>query len=1010
MWTIYTMWNGQNVTLMLQAVAATFSDTSFTGLLRAVSIIAFMAVLLAVATRGRMDGLWQWIFGFFIMVTLGVTVKTNVNVVDYRFNYAQQVQDVPFVLAIGYGEISHFGYWITQKYETNFTPPGSVTFENYGMVFGAQMAATLTSLKASNPIVNDNIISITQTCLAPEFIQNPLSIEKVVQSTNLAVDVPQILNPGRLANVTDENGFTDVMPCDQAWQTTMQQYDSSSASLYSFAVAKMFPGQTTIGRLQNNPSVVSALASNIPTVADQMLINSSQSTAALIRQAALANAIRSAGSKLQSNVAQINEQLAGAMASSASDNTYAVMSQLAANVLPALHNVIELLVIGLFPLVMVMAFIAGPMILGVIRMWLTAAGWIQFWGPLYALVNGIMSSQSNIPSIVSAINGNGNPGMSMQNMGTVFGQAMSEQQLASMICLSVPLLSYAIVRGGEMVMTSLASGVISPAQSAASRAGDEVGHGNIQMGQVSWGSVNTNNTNSNQMRTSASVDMGTTSLKGGDAMQYTIGNLGAGMTSGAGGGGGGMSWGGGGSQVLGVNGSALSDNGGALSGKVSGMVSEQLSHDAGMSWQKADQAAARQASSWMKAWGSSSSSGWSTGTSYGGNDSWSTGNDASDQTSFGNAMASAEKYAKSAGVRTEDFLRMAAGIKAGISTPGKGILPFSASASAGIDVGQNNATAAQENAAREFSNSNDFKTIQGFTERAGHTSTGTTGTTGGVTASGSVMSELRNAYTASRDLGESVQKAQQYSEAARSVQQGGAGFETNILNALRHEPGGLARLESDIKKANMGDASGVADVAKYAAEYLKSDRGQAILDAVGAGGVPSRVAGGAAIRGGVESAVSGAPSVGGGAGTRPAFAAPAAGPQPAMAPDARRVGGASMTPGQLPDAEAMPQLAAARAASSDRAFDSMSRRLEIQSGVEDGQANLNAGKQAAQKAAEDVRMRVRKVDVTGVTPDASPEVGRPDAGRLPYPKGMSSGAGDASKDGEKKSDYPKGMH
>ncbi|HDR9174360.1 hypothetical protein VI03_25250 [Burkholderia vietnamiensis] len=1012
MWTIYTMWNGQNVTLMLQAVAATFSDTSFTGLLRAGSIIAFMAVLLAVATRGRMDGLWQWIFGFFIMVTLGVTVKTNVNVVDYRFNYAQQVQDVPFVLAIGYGEISHFGYWITQKYETNFTPPGSVTFENYGMVFGAQMAATLTSLKASDPIVNDNIISITQTCLAPEFIQNPLSIKTVVQSTNLAADVPQILNPGRLADVTDENGFSDVMPCDQAWQTAMQQYDSSSASLYSFAVAKMFPGQTTIGRLQNNPSVVSSLASNIPTVADQMLINSSQSTASLIKQAALANAIRSAGSKLQSNVAQINEQLAGAMASSASDNTYAVMSQLAANVLPALHNVIELLVIGLFPLVMVMAFIAGPMILGVMRMWLTAAGWIQFWGPLYALVNGIMSSQSNIPSIVSAINGNGNPGMSMQNMGTVFGQAMSEQQLASMICLSVPLLSYAIVRGGEMVMTSLASGVISPAQSAASRAGDEVGHGNMQMGQVSWGNVNTNNTNSNQMRTSASVDTGTTSLKGGDAMQYTIGNPGAGMSFGAGGGGGGMSWGGGGSQVLGVNASALSDNGGPLSGKISGAVSEQLSQDAGMSWQKADQAAARQASSVMKAWGNSQSSGWSTGTTYGGNDSWSTGSDASDQTSFGNAMASAEKFAKSANMSTQDFLRMAMGVKAGISTPGKGILPVSAGASASAEGGQVHTTTAQESAAREFSNSNDFKTIQGFIERAGHTSTGTTGTTGGVTASGSVMSELRNAYTASKDLGESVQKAQQYSEAARSVQQGGAGFETNILNALRHEPGGLARLESDIKKANMGDASGAADVAHYAAEYLKSGRGQAILDAVGAGGVPSRVAGGAAIRGGVESAVSGAPSVGGGAGARPAFATPAAGPQPAMAPDARHVGGGGMTPGQLPNAEAMPQLAAARAASTDRALDSMSRRLEIQGGVEDGQANLSAGKQAAHQAAGNVRTHVKNADVfTPVTQDATPGAGRPDAGKLQYPKGVSGGGGgEASNDGGKNSDYPKGMH
>lgn len=977
MWTIYTMWNGQNVALMLQAVAATFDDGNYAGLLRTGALIAFMGILFAVAGRGRMDALGQWLIGFMIVVTAGVTIKTDVNVVDYRFNYAQQVRNVPFLLAIGYGEISHFGYWITQRYETNFTPPGSVTFENYGMVFGAQMAATLTSLKASDPIVNDNIISITQTCLAPEFIQNPLSIKTVVQSTNLAADVPQILNPGRLADVTDENGFSDVMPCDQAWQTAMQQYDSSSASLYSFAVAKIFPGQTTIGRLQNNPSVVNSLASNIPTVADQMLINSSQSTASLIKQAALANAIRSAGSKLQSNVAQINEQLAGAMASSASDNTYAVMSQLAANVLPALHNVIELIVIGLFPLVMVMAFIAGPMILGVIRMWLTAAGWIQFWGPLYALVNGIMSSQSNIPSIVSAINGNGNPGMSMQNMGTVFGQAMSEQQLASMICLSVPLLSYAIVKGGEMVMTSLASSVISPAQSAASRAGDEVGHGNMQMGQVSWGNVNTHNTNANQMRTSASVDTGTTSLKGGDSIQYTIGNLGAGMSFGAGGGG--MSWGGGGSQVLGVNASALSDNGGPLSGKLSGAVSEQLSQDAAMSWQKGAQASSRVGDSLMKAWGSSQQQGTSTGMSWGHNDGWSTGTDASSGTSFDSAMRNAQSVASSLGVETRDFLTMAAAASAGLSTPGKGLVPVSAGVSGRAETSTASGTSAQESAAQQFASSQDFKTIKGVMERAAHTSTSTSGSTGSVTSSSSVMSELRKAHTASQELAESAQQSRQYSEAARSVKQGGAGFETNILNALRHESGGLARLESDIKKANMGDASGAADVAQYAAEYLKSGRAQAILDAVGAGNVSSRVAAGGAIRGGVESAVSGAPSIGGGGGTRPAFAAPAAGPQPAMAPDARHGDGAGSRaafagraaygpqPTISPDVrrgggDVPPNLGAIKDSVENHAMDVISRQLDTQGSVTDVRHMMDDDVKASRRAASRIRDQAVKND------------------------------------------------
>lgn len=971
MWTIYTMWNGQNVTLMLQAVAATFSDNSFTGLLRTASLLAFFAVIIGVAARGRMDGLWQWFLGFMVMVTLGVTVKTNVNVIDYRFNYAQQVQDVPFVLAIGYGEISHFGYWMTQKYETSFTPPGSSTFEQYGMVFGAQVAATMASLKASDPIVNDNIISITQTCLAPEFIQNPLSIATVVKSTDLANDVPQILNPGRLADVTDVNGNTDVMPCDVAWQTAMQQYDSSSASLYNYAVAKMLPGQTTIGRLQNNPSVVTALASNIPTVADQLLINSSQTTAGMIKQAALANAIRMAGSKLQTNVAAINEQLAGAMATSASDNTYAVMSTLAANVLPALHNVIELIVIGVFPLVIVMAFVAGPMILGVMRMWLTAAGWIQFWGPLYALVNGIMSSQSNIPSIVSAINGNGNPGMSMQNMGTVFGQAMSEQQLASMICLSVPLLSYALVKGGEMVMTSLASGVISPAQSAAQRAGDEVGHGNISMGTASWGNVNTNNTNSNSMRTSASVDTGTTSVKGADGVQLTWGNLGAGMGgagAGASGGGfgggattsfgGGSGGGGGGNQLIGMNASSLSWSGGPLDGSWSGSVSQSLQKEAGQSFQQGQQASMRWADSMVSAHSNLQQSGWRSGSSWSSQQQAATGVSSQEAQSLDSAMQQANEFARSQGVSTNHLLQSAIAARGGLNLGFGGGKGNALGGSLGVSGSGTNSnqqgTNASETAGQRFANTDAFKTLESLSRSANMTNTGTTGTSGETSSGGSVSSSLTKSHSDMNEVSSSAQKSQQYREAAQVVEQGGASVRQNLLNMAGNDSNfGAERLATAIKKSAVGDASGAADLAGYAVGVVKSDPGK-FLAAMGADAAPGKVAAGAAMQGGVNNAVAHAPPVPGGAGggassggsaargSRPVPAFVGHGgshaPQPAMSPDMRN-----------------PALARVREEAENKQMDVMSRHLEAEGRMGDAKQVYTDERKSARRGADAVR-------------------------------------------------------
>jgi hypothetical protein len=248
--------------------------------------------------------------------------------------------------------------------------------------------------------------------------------------------------------------------------------------------------QSRLARLLNpgrTPASANALIASQIEAAEGLMLNASRTAAQGIRQNMMINLMRDTSKtipQLLNDPSAVQIATAESMAAASSNSSYLVMAKVAEGALPKIRNVIHLVVLAVFPILMLLLIMAGTKGGLVLRSYGITLLWVHLWPPLYAVVNYIstMASAKSTVSVLAGIEG--------QTLGTAASLAstvLSDQAVAGLLSIAVPIMALALVKGGEVAMSGVVSSVMGPAQSAASRAGDSVGQGNIAMGSTSWG-------------------------------------------------------------------------------------------------------------------------------------------------------------------------------------------------------------------------------------------------------------------------------------------------------------------------------------------------------------------------------------------------------------------------------------------------------------------------------------------------------------------------------------------
>ncbi len=491
MYDVYAYWNVQQLVAIFNGIVAIMGQDDFVGLLRAVAILGLIIAAVAAIIRARGEDLGTWIIFLGVFYFTLFVPKVTVTIIDRTaLNPPQAVANVPLGVAFFASATSHVGDYLTRSFETVFSLPAEVRFQGAGLLFGSRVLQEMRRAAIDQPVLQRDMVQFVKECVVPELINRTIDIDLLVRSTNIWGDIgaPGMMNPGRF--VTYDLG-ANVDTCPNVYGVLDARINAAAAR-----------EQTRLGRLLNpqepNPVNASALvAAQLPVVTN-LLLGVSSAASDTIRQNMMINLMRDSSvaiPQLLSDPAAVQAALAQAQAEVTAESAFVTMAKMAESALPKIRNVVEILVIAVFPVILLLIVAAGSKAGLIIRSYVMAFVWVQLWAPLYAVLNYVATVEGSTNAQAAA---EGIAGFTLSTTAVIGSTLISDQAVAGMMTLAIPVIATMIVTGSAQALTSMTGTVMGPAQSSAQTAGAAAGAGNIGFANATWDTGTWANHNANQ--------------------------------------------------------------------------------------------------------------------------------------------------------------------------------------------------------------------------------------------------------------------------------------------------------------------------------------------------------------------------------------------------------------------------------------------------------------------------------------------------------------------------------
>jgi conjugal transfer mating pair stabilization protein TraG len=498
--------NVEEVRAVFAAIVAICGDGDMLGAMKSLALIGLLvAVGAAMLMIQRVEGIWTW----FLMLTffyVGMFLpKKDLSIQDRTgVQAATVVANVPLGLAFFASTTSQIGAWMTGATETVFVLPADLKFQKNGMMFGAKLVQDARTLAVTDPKFRYDLMLYIRNCLNPDILDGYKDPKVIRDAPDLWTAIGDT-NPGRWTTV-DSGANTQNCPNAYTYLTPLWTAQISEAT-------------TLFGRITNtvepNPTAAETLVKSQLADAYATLLGISASASDIVRQNMMLNLFNDAAitiPQLMNDPVAAQSAIAKAQADASAAVQYSVMGKIGEEALPKVRNVMELLIIGLFPMLFLFMIGAGVKGLSLLKNYVMALMWVQLWAPLYAILNFI-GTYSTAAKMKAALTGT--TGITMGNVDIVQSVALSQQNIAGMLTLSVPVIAWAIVKMGELGMGSAASAAFAPSTGGVSGAAGSISSGNLSAGNTSLDNKSYNNTQANKdnremqiMANAASFGMG----------------------------------------------------------------------------------------------------------------------------------------------------------------------------------------------------------------------------------------------------------------------------------------------------------------------------------------------------------------------------------------------------------------------------------------------------------------------------------------------------------------------
>lgn len=449
--------------------------------------IGFVLVLAAGSVRSDGKNVIPYFAAALLFWFVSIVPKATVVIEDNRSESVYTVDNVPLGIAFTASMASGLGSWLAEGYESAFVPVSSARFTRFGAVFPERVAEALKAAGPVTPEARTLLAAVTSACIAPEIMTDSTKATQLFESADLWATVSSDgwLNPARSVAMPDGT----VAYCPAAVTEMNQVFETVELpALKRILGAKLAPDSA-------DPSGV--LAEVIPQ-AEGLLFGIARSLDASLRHAVVMTAVTEGVSKMALSsdaTLSLAVGLAQAQGNLASEINYRTMAKIGADFLPKARNGFEIIVIGLFPVVVLIALVSGNFMGAILKSYLMILIALELWPCAASLVNFLMVERDAgvFTALLEAYGAD-----SIAAAALIRETGASSQAVAGALMMAVPVVCYMIVCGGAVAIGQMTGTLISPAQSAAQSQGVGLAAGNITQGNASVGNVSANNVSANK--------------------------------------------------------------------------------------------------------------------------------------------------------------------------------------------------------------------------------------------------------------------------------------------------------------------------------------------------------------------------------------------------------------------------------------------------------------------------------------------------------------------------------
>lgn len=489
----YAYWNGGQIRDLFEALVSICSGSSYEGLLKTAVLAGFLVTLTGALLKWQGLASKVYLFAAVLFYSVMLVPKVDVAIHDERSADVYVVSNVPFGVGFFASATSKIGHFLTESFETAFSLPDAERFSKFGLVYPQR---ALNSLLAAGPVTPEGralIDRVIADCIGPELLDHPDKAAELSHSGDIwaTISADGWINPARSSVSSDGT----VQRCDQALQSLDQhlntvELDFLSKRLGTVLVPERIDPADVIRRTLPQSE---ALLLGVSRSLEQSLKHSVMLTALPRGMASIA---AQAGAPLD-----LAAKYSASQANLTSEINYRTLARLAEHSLPKIRNCVEFIVIAAFPLMLLLMVAAGSAAGAVFRSFFVLLIWFQLWAPLLSVANYLMISvDANPMNRIAAEFG----GSTLLAAGIIREAGATSQAIAGSIMLLIPVIAFALAKGSDMALVSMATGLMAPAQGASSGVSAQAAAGNFNAGNVSMGNTSMNSASANKSDLSSS--------------------------------------------------------------------------------------------------------------------------------------------------------------------------------------------------------------------------------------------------------------------------------------------------------------------------------------------------------------------------------------------------------------------------------------------------------------------------------------------------------------------------